>query len=47
MKVFQGEGFEELVKEARRLFSVVRIRKPVSSRSESREMYLVAVGRHL
>ena len=47
IKVFQGEGFEELVKEARQLFSAVRIRKPVSSRSESREMYLVAVGRHL
>jgi 23S rRNA (uridine2552-2'-O)-methyltransferase len=42
VKVFQGEGFEALVKQARELFGTVRIRKPAASRSESREMYLVA-----
>lgn len=47
IKVFQGEGFEALVRQARGLFEVVRIRKPAASRSESREMYLVAVGRRL
>ncbi|CAG0942102.1 Ribosomal RNA large subunit methyltransferase E [Gammaproteobacteria bacterium] len=41
-KVFQGEGFEALVAAARRDFGSVRIRKPASSRAESREMYLVA-----
>lgn len=41
-KVFQGEGFEALVEAARRNFGSVRIRKPASSRAESREMYLVA-----
>jgi len=41
-KVFQGEGFDELVAGIRRQFGSVRIRKPASSRAESREMYLVA-----
>lgn len=41
-KVFQGEGFDELVASIRRQFESVRIRKPASSRAESREMYLVA-----
>lgn len=41
-KVFQGEGFEALVAGARGRFGTVRIRKPASSRAESREMYLVA-----
>lgn len=41
-KVFQGEGFEAFVSAARRKFGSVRIRKPASSRAESREMYLVA-----
>jgi 23S rRNA (uridine2552-2'-O)-methyltransferase len=41
-KLFQGEGFDALMTEARRHFSPVRIRKPASSRSESREIYLVA-----
>lgn len=42
IKLFQGEGFEELVAAARVQFETVRVRKPASSRSESREMYLVA-----
>jgi len=42
IKVFQGEGFEELVSALRERFGSVRIRKPPASRSESREMYLVA-----
>lgn len=42
IKVFQGEGFEALVRQARACFGVVRMRKPAASRSESREMYLVA-----
>jgi 23S rRNA (uridine2552-2'-O)-methyltransferase len=45
VKLFQGEGFESFVKEARGSFRRVRMRKPAASRSASREMYLVA--RHL
>ncbi len=43
-KVFQGEGFDELVKNARSCFSKVLTRKPGSSRPRSREVYLVAKG---
>jgi 23S rRNA (uridine2552-2'-O)-methyltransferase len=42
IKVFQGEGFEALMRQARERFASVRILKPTASRSESREMYLVA-----
>ncbi len=43
-KVFQGEGFEEFVRECRKRFKTVRIRKPAASRPESREIYVVASG---
>lgn len=42
VKLFQGEGFEAFVTEARRSFVRVRLRKPAASRSASREMYLLA-----
>ncbi len=42
IKAFQGEGFEELTQAARAHFQTARVRKPAASRSESREMYLVA-----
>ena len=41
-KVFQGEGFDELIREARGLFRQVSTRKPQASRPRSREVYLVA-----
>jgi 23S rRNA (uridine2552-2'-O)-methyltransferase len=44
MKVFQGAGFQELLGEARKRFSAVRMRKPRASRSRSSETYLVARG---
>jgi len=44
VKIFQGEGFEELHKEVRASFGRVVSRKPKSSRSRSRELYLVARG---
>ena len=47
MKVFHGTGFEELVKQARQHFGKVVIRKPLASRSRSRETYLLAKGFHL
>lgn len=43
-KVFQGEGFDGYVKDARQSFKSVVIRKPVSSRARSREVYIVAKG---
>src|SRR5690554_7662884 len=36
-KVFQGEGFDALVLQVRRLFQSVAIRKPEASRARSRE----------
>jgi 23S rRNA (uridine2552-2'-O)-methyltransferase len=41
-KIFQGEGFDELLKDARSSFSRVLTRKPQASRPRSREVYLVA-----
>jgi 23S rRNA (uridine2552-2'-O)-methyltransferase len=42
IKAFQGEGLRELVAAARASFGAVRLRKPPASRSESREIYLLA-----
>ena len=44
VKIFQGEGFDAYLKTLRRHFRQVMSRKPKSSRSESRELYLVARG---
>lgn len=41
-KVFQGEGFDAFVADARRSFERVRVMKPKASRAGSREVYLVA-----
>ena len=43
-KVFQGEGYDELVKQCRKAFRTVKISKPAASRQESRETYMVASG---
>jgi 23S rRNA (uridine2552-2'-O)-methyltransferase len=40
--VFQGEGFEELLRASREVFGRVSTRKPAASRPRSREVYLVA-----
>lgn len=40
-KVFQGEGFEAVLREARSTFGRVQTRKPAASRPRSREVYLV------
>ena len=42
MKVFQGEGYEDLVKSLRQAFASVSVRKPKASRPRSREVYLLA-----
>ncbi|NCT57851.1 MAG: 23S rRNA (uridine(2552)-2'-O)-methyltransferase RlmE [Legionella sp.] len=44
MKVFHGEGFDELLKLARTQFEQVMVRKPAASRPRSREAYLLAKG---
>ncbi len=43
-KMFQGSGSDLYVKELRKHFEKVLIRKPAASRKESREVYLVAKG---
>lgn len=45
VKVFQGEGFDEYLREIRALFTTVKVRKPDASRARSREVYIVATGR--
>ncbi|AWH89233.1 23S rRNA (uridine(2552)-2'-O)-methyltransferase RlmE [Limnobaculum parvum] len=47
VKVFQGDGFDEYLRDIRALFKTVKIRKPDASRSRSREVYIVATGRKL
>lgn len=44
VKVFQGDGFEQFLKDVRNAFTTVKIRKPDSSRARSRETYIVATG---
>lgn len=43
-KVFQGEGFDQLLRDMRGSFSKVVSRKPDSSRARSREIYQVCKG---
>ena len=44
IKLFQGEGTEQYQKELKHLFQKVTVRKPKASRSESRELYVLARG---
>lgn len=44
VKVFQGEGFDDYLKELRGSFARVVTRKPEASRARSREVYLLAEG---
>jgi 23S rRNA (uridine2552-2'-O)-methyltransferase len=44
VKLFQGEGFEELVSVFRMAFNSVTFRKPRASRAKSREIYAVCSG---
>ena len=46
-KVFQGEGFDALVRQLRQKYGRVVVRKPKASRPRSAEMYLVASDRKL
>lgn len=44
IKVFQGEGFDELLRYMRQHFKRVVVRKPKASRDASREMYILGQG---
>ena len=43
IKVFQGAGFQEVVKAARGKFARVKLQKPAASRARSPEIYLLAM----
>jgi 23S rRNA (uridine2552-2'-O)-methyltransferase len=45
VKVFIGEGFDEILKNMRLLFDKVVTRKPKASRGRSNEVYLLGIGR--
>jgi len=42
VKLFQGAGFDEVLKQARRRYGRVVMKKPKASRSRSPEIYLLA-----
>ena len=44
VKVFQGAGFEDYMKQMRGVFKSVMVRKPKASRDSSREVYLLGRG---
>ena len=43
-KLFQGEGFDEYIKETRRFFKKVSVFKPDASRTDSAEIFMIAKG---
>ncbi|HEY8354178.1 MAG TPA: 23S rRNA (uridine(2552)-2'-O)-methyltransferase RlmE [Methylophilaceae bacterium] len=45
VKVFNGGGFEEIVRNMRQNFAKVAVRKPKASRDRSSEVYLLGTGR--
>lgn len=44
VKLFQGEGCDELIATLRRTFTTVKLRKPDASRSRSSEIYAICDG---
>jgi 23S rRNA (uridine2552-2'-O)-methyltransferase len=44
IKIFSGGAMEEIVREARRLFRNVKVKKPQASRARSAEVYLLGTG---
>lgn len=43
-KIFQGEDFEDFLKEVRKYFATVKAHKPEASKSKSKEMYILGFG---
>jgi 23S rRNA (uridine2552-2'-O)-methyltransferase len=46
VKLFQGRGFDDYVKNLRTGYERVSMRKPKASRARSAEVYALATGRH-
>ena len=46
-KMFQGAGFQEVVRDIRPHFGQVKLKKPRASRARSPEVYLLASGRRM
>jgi 23S rRNA (uridine2552-2'-O)-methyltransferase len=44
-KIFQGSGFDEMVKELKSRFDKVKVIRPRATRSQSKEIYLIAMGK--
>lgn len=44
-KIFQGEGFDAFFLSVKKRFSSARLFKPVACRKESREIYIIAIGK--
>lgn len=44
IKIFQGEGFDQYLKDLRTIFKKVKTRKPKASRDRSKEVYLLGAG---
>ena len=44
-KIFQGSGFDEIVRELKSKFRKVKGIKPRATRKESKEIFLVAMGK--
>ena len=47
IKAFQGEGFDEFLRDLRGQYRKVQIRKPRASRPRSREVYVLGKGRRV
>jgi 23S rRNA (uridine2552-2'-O)-methyltransferase len=47
LKLFQGEGFDDLLRALRARYARVSVRKPKASRARSREVYALARGRKI
>jgi 23S rRNA (uridine2552-2'-O)-methyltransferase len=45
IKLFQGVGFDEFVRDLRRRYAKVVVRKPAASRKRSPEVYALAQGK--
>lgn len=43
-KVFEGEGIDDFYREVKKYFEFIKRYKPMASRKQSREMYIVAMG---
>jgi 23S rRNA (uridine2552-2'-O)-methyltransferase len=45
IKLFQGSGFDQFIRDLRLRYSQVKVRKPDASRSRSSEVYALAQGK--